>query len=167
MKSRLLPKRRALRSRSLSVTERNRRLVSLGLSRHEDEGIVQEALAIVERFRVWTQHERCCVSGYRAAEVHDYQGAEWIVGVEWAHVVGTRGAWTSDFGATVPLWDLLHREQHRDPTFWAKRDLDPAVLARLHAIRFFAAHPEDADWVIQHANDRGVIALAQAGKAER
>jgi hypothetical protein len=60
----------------------------------------------------------------------------------------------------------LHRWQEDDPDFFVKRDLDPAVLARMHAIRFFIAHRDDADWILAHANDGDVIALANAGKAE-
>ena len=65
MKSRLLNRRRSLQrtARSgiglphrplngLSKTERNRRLTSLGLSRHDDEEIQKAALAIVEQLKM-------------------------------------------------------------------------------------------------------------------
>lgn len=171
MKSVLLHRRRGLsatRSSGLPKRERIRRLAGLGLSKHEDEQLEREALAVVERFRNWTNRDcACAVTAWRNGERHTYQGADYLIGIEWAHVTESRGHFAPDFGASLPLCSLLHQESHRDPDFWAKRDLDPVVLARLHAIRFFAAHPEDADWVIGNAVDGDVIALAQAGKAER
>ena len=165
MKSRPLPPRR--RQRALPVRERNRRLGALGLSRHDEEAVQGEALAIVARFRAWTHLEPCCVTGWRTGEVHEFEGQSWQVVVEWAHITGTRGAFNPDFGCAAPLVDLLHRRQEDDPAFFAKRDLDPAMLARLHAVRFFAAHPEDARWLLEHANDGDVLALAREGLASR
>jgi len=165
VKSRPLPKRAA--RRALPVRERNRRLGALGLSRHDEEAVQGEALAIIARFRAWTHLEPCCVTGWRTGEVHEFEGQPWRVVVEWAHITGTRGAFNPDFGCAAPLVDLLHRRQEDDPAFFAKRDLDPAMLARLHAVRFFAAHPEDARWLLEHANDGDVLALAREGLASR
>ena len=167
MKSRLLPRRRQLRSRSISKTERIRRLLALGLPKHGDETEEAQALKLVARFLAWTNSCPCVVSGWRAGELHEVRGQTWIIGIEAAHAVETRGHFGADFGSVIPLCSLLHREQHRDPTFWTRRHLDVAVLARLHAIRFFEAHPEDAQWVLDHANDGDVIVLAHAGLAER
>ena len=169
MKSVLLRRRRGLTSkphRGLPKREQLRRLAGLGLSKHEDEAVQTEALAIIARFLAFTRESRCIVSGCRTGERLMYGGQDWIVVVEAAHLQ-SRGAYASDLGTVLPLVDLFHREQHRDPTFWTRRHLDVAVLARLHAIRFFEAHPEDAQWVLDHANDGDVIVLAHAGLAER
>lgn len=165
MKSR--PLKRKPTSRGIGKQERIRRLLGLGLSKYEDDAIQAEAVALVERFRRWTDQQPCVVSGWRSGERHEYQGQDYLIGVEWAHVTETRGHFAPDFGASVPLCSLLHQESHRDSEFWEKRDLDPAVLARVHAVRFFVAHPDDAQWILDHANDRDVIALAHAGLAER
>ena len=166
MKSRPLPPRKAP-IRGVSKQERNRRLTSLGLSRHDDADVQDEALAIVERFRAFTNKCPCVVTGWRSGEVHDWKGQPWKVFVQWAHVVATRGSWAGDFGVTVPLVDLLHREQEVDPDFFAKRGVDPVVLARVHAVRFFAAHPDDARWMLEHAVDGDVLALAREGLEAR
>lgn len=162
MKSRPLPPRKS-HHYGLGKRERNRRLTSLGLSRHDDEELQEQALAIVERFRAWTGQQPCCVTGWRTGEVHDFEGRPWKVVVQWAHVVATRGSWAPDFGTAVPLCDLLHRRQENDPTFFSSRGLDAATLAKLHAVRFFAAHPQDADWITEHAADGDAITLALAG----
>jgi hypothetical protein len=167
VKSRLLPKRRALRSRGPSKTDRIRRLLALGLPKHGDEDEEKAALAIVARFLAWTATRPCAASGWRPGELHEYQGQEWIIGVEAAHVVETRGHFGGDLGCVVPLCTLLHREQHRDPTFWTRRHLDPLILARAHAVRFFREDPAAADWIIAHAQDGDAVALATAGLEER
>lgn len=166
MKSRLLPPRRH-GLRGISRAERNRRLTSLGLSRLEDEAIQREALAIVERFRRWTGQQPCVVTGWRSGETHTWEGGRYLVGVEWAHVTGKRGSWCADFGVTVPLLDLLHRQQEDDPEFFARHGLDVVQLAARSAIAFFAEHPQDAAWILEHAVDGDVIALARAGLEER
>lgn len=180
MKSRLLRRHRPLNRRSakahglvhhplhgLSKAERNRRLVSLGLSRHDDEALQTAALAIVERFRKWTDRAPCCVTGWRTGEVHELEGQRYQVFVQWAHIQRTRGAYGADFGNAVPLVDLLHRQQEHDAWFFARRGLVAGVLAHAHAVRFFAAHPDDAAWIIQHAADGDVVALATAGLEAR
>jgi len=165
LKSRPLQRRTRLSKQAvgrLPKREAVRRLASLGLSLHDEESVVTEALAIVARFRRFTQDSACCVTGWRTGEVHDYQGGPWQVVVQWAHITGTRGAWHGDFGVAAPLCDLLHRWQEDDPEFFAKRDLDPLQLAKAHALRFLEAHPDDARWLLEHAADGDVLALAQA-----
>lgn len=159
LKSRPLPPRKHP-IRGISKQERNRRLTALGLSRHDDPELQEHALAIVERFRAWTDLQPCIVTGWRTGEVHEWQGQPWKVAVQWAHVVATRGSWAGDFGVTVPLCDLLHQQQEHDPAFFAVRNLDEKVLAGTHAVRFFAAHPEDRTWILEHAVDGDVLALA-------
>jgi len=166
VKSRLLPPRKA-RARGLGKSERNRRLTSLGLSRHDDDALQEQALAIVERFRRFTNASRCCITGWRSGESQEFEGRWYVVGVEWAHVVGKRGAWAADFGCCLPLFSELHLQQENDPTFFARRGLDPVQLARVHAVRFFAENPQDADWIIERASDGDAIALARAGLEAR
>lgn len=143
----------------------NRRLTSLGLTRHDDEETRNVALAIVERFRQWTDRQKCLITGKRTGEHYEHDGQRYRVVVHWCHVLRTRGAWAADFGTTVPMIDLLHARQEREPDFFSRRGMDPAVEARQSAVRFFREHPRDADWMMQHANDGTVIQLASEGRA--
>lgn len=61
------------------------------------------------------------------------------------------------------MCDLLHRRQEDDPTFFSARGLDPILLAKAHARRFFRAYPEHSTWLLAHAVDGDVLALTQAG----
>ena len=166
MKSRPLPPRKHTPT-GIGKRERNRRLTSLGLSRHDDEEIQEQALAIVERFRAWTGQQPCVLTGWRTGEIHEFEGRPWKVVVQWAHVVATRGNWAPDFGITIPLCDLLHRRQENDPTFFTPHSLDASQFARAHAVRYFAVRPQDADWIVEHAQDDYAIALAIAGLETR
>lgn len=161
-KSRVI-ERKTTRPSGIGKREENRRLTSLGLSRRDDESIVNKALAIVERFRRWTNQQPCAVTGWRTGERREYAGQWYAVFVQWAHVLRKRGAWAADFGITLPLFDVLHTIQERTPDFFESRRMDASVLARAHAIRFFREHPDDARWIAEHANDGVVIELATEG----
>lgn len=160
MRSRPLPPRKP-RAHGIGSRERNRRLLALGLSRHDDDVLQAEALAIVERFRQWTNRQPCVVTGWRSGERREFEGRWYLIGVEWAHVVRTRGAFAEDFGCAVPLVDLLHRQQEGNPRFFAVRGMNAAGLAEAHAVKFFAEHPDDARWIVEHAADGDAVALAR------
>lgn len=172
IQSRPMPPRKAA-MRGPPKQESNRRLTSLGLSRHDDDEIQTEALAIVERFRVWTGQQPCVITRWRTGEVHEFKEHPshpirlWKVVVQWAHIVATRGSWAGDFGVAAPLCDLLHRRQEDDPAFFSAKGLDPILLAKAHAIHFFRDHPDDATWLLRHAVDGDVLSLAQAGLEAR
>jgi hypothetical protein len=144
-------------------TEANRRLGGLGLSHRDDPDIQMAALKIVERFRKWTDRCRCVVTGARTGQYITFNGKEYQVVVHWAHVLRTRGAWSWDFGATLPLVDLYHTIEERTPDFFALRGMDVERLAHAHAVKYFREHPDDARWVILNAQVADVIALATEG----
>ncbi len=165
-RSKRLPERKAaLRARApgtqgLGKTETVRRLHGLGLSVHDDPAVQAEGLAIVARFLEDVRGRRCLASGRGTGQRMDWRGSSWVVSVQAAHM-GTRGAFYGDFGNVVPLVDLLHTDQQHDGAFFTSRGIDELAEARQVALEYLAAHPDDARWLLEHANDGDVVALAR------
>lgn len=173
-KSRLVAKpkgapKNAAQLGGIGKTEASRRLGGLGLSHRDDPDVQAMALAIVERFRKWTDRCGCIVTGLHTGQYLTAKGIPGIpdglyqVVVHWAHVLRTRGAWSWDFGATLPLVDLYHRIEERTPDFFALRDMSAEQLAHDHAVKFFKEHPKDARWVVLSAMDADAVRLAEEG----
>jgi hypothetical protein len=160
-------KKQASRRNGVGKREANRQLAGLGLSRHDDEDVRTEALAIVGRFLAWVRTQPCVVSGKRTGDVMEHAGQDWRVVVQAAHVVRTRGAFGGDFGVVVPLVDLLHRQQEDSADFWMVHSSDPVELARLIAWNYLRAHDDDRTWLLARAQDGDVLQLARAALAGR
>lgn len=167
MKSRLYAPAKRKKAGELPKQEANRRLTSLGLSRHDDEEVITEALAIVERFRRWTNGQPCCVTGARSGLRITFEGQEWIPFVQWAHITGKRGSWAGDFGVTAPLADFLHTVQEHDYQFFAKRGLNEYAIARRHAVRYLRQASKDCAWLLEHCNDGDVLAICKEAEESR
>jgi hypothetical protein len=146
----------------LGKRERNRRLAGLGLSYHDDEAIQKAALAIIERFRRWTIARPSALSGLQPGQTFMADGVEWIVGrIDPAHQ-DSRGSFGCDIGNVLPLTDYEHDRSHRNPDYLAANGMpSPMRLARTYGLRFLSEYPKDAAWIIEHANDGDVIALAK------
>lgn len=169
-RSRLVPERQTMLRRTqpgthgLGKREITRRLVSLGLSHHDDEEVQQQALRLVERFLSWIRSQPCLVSGRRSGERWERSGQTWVVSVQAAHLK-TRGSFGADLGNVVPLIDLLHSEQQNDAEFFIRWNQNAQKAAADLAMRWLGEHPDDARWLLDYANDGDVVALATAALA--
>lgn len=165
-RSKKLPKRKtALRERApgtkgLGKREVVRRLKGLGLSIHDDPAIQSEGLAIVERLLEAVRGRQCLASGLRTGQRMQWRQQWWSITVQAAHL-GTRGAFYGDFGNVVPLVDLLHQDQQHDGAFFTTRGIDVFAEARRVSLEFLGEHLDDARWLLAHANDGDVLALAR------